>query len=397
MSTKRIAVVPPRYGADVIGGAESVLRELAEALSGRGWEVEALTTCARDHYTWANDLPQGTTHERGVTVRRFPTVTSRKPPDIRALEAVIMGGGPLDIGSQQRWANSGMRTPGLFHYLLDHAEEYSALIFAPYMFWTTYACAPVHAERAVLMPCLHDEPFARLDIYRPLFTGSRDIWFLSDPEAELARQLFGPLRRSAVVGSGIPIPPQYEASAFRARHGLDGRYILYAGRREGLKGWDGLLEQLGRIWNRSELPFSLVTTGVGAVDVPPSLHGRVIDVGRLPDEEMPGAFAGADAYLQPSAMESFSRTVLEAWLAGTLVIANAASAVVSWHCRRSGAGLTYRDEAELQACLEFVAAHPGEARRLAAPGRDYVLSHYTWPAVLETVEPRLLELAACAS
>ena len=41
------------------------------------------------------------------------------------------------------------------------------------------------------------------------------------------------------------------------------------------------------------------------------------------------AFAAADCYLQPSRYESFSRTIMEAWLAGTPVIANAGSDVVA--------------------------------------------------------------------
>ena len=40
---------------------------------------------------------------------------------------------------------------------------------------------------------------------------------------------------------------------------------------------------------------------------------------------------------------------------------NAASAVVSWHCDRSGAGLTYDDPTELEQCLRFVAEAPAEA------------------------------------
>ena len=48
-----------------------------------------------------------------------------------------------------------------------------------------------------------------------------------------------------------------------------------------------------------------------------------IDLGQLTDRDKDDAFAAAAAYVQPSAMESFSRTVMEAWLAGTPVIANA--------------------------------------------------------------------------
>ena len=57
--SKRIAFVPPRYGDDVVGGSEAVMREAAHGLAGRGWEVEVLTTCVRNHYTWANEYPAG--------------------------------------------------------------------------------------------------------------------------------------------------------------------------------------------------------------------------------------------------------------------------------------------------------------------------------------------------
>ena len=115
----------------------------------------------------------------------------------------------------------------------------------------------------------------------------------------------------------------------------------------------------------------------------------MIDLGLVSDRDRDDAFAAASAYLQPSTLESFSRTVMEAWLAGTPVIANAASAVVSWHCERSGAGLTYDDGADFEQCLRFVAEAPAEAAALAAPGRDYVLDNYTWPVTLDRMEASL--------
>ena len=77
----------------------------------------------------------------------------------------------------------------------------------------------------------------------------------------------------------------------------------------------------------------LVSIGVGEVEVPAELAGRVIDLGFLPDGARNDAFAAAVAYVQPSRMESFSRTIMEAWLAGTPVLAIEGSQVVAWHCR----------------------------------------------------------------
>ena len=99
--------------------------------------------------------------------------------------------------------------------------------------------------------------------------------------------------------------------------------------------------------------------------------------------------AAATGYVQPSVMESFSRTVMEAWAAGTPVVANAGSAVVAWHVERSGAGLLYRSEQELIETLRFVADEPDAATRVAATGRGYVEDNYRWPDVLDRMEATL--------
>ena len=117
----------------------------------------------------------------------------------------------------------------------------------------------------------------------------------------------------------------------------------------------------------------------------------MLDLGLLSDRERDDAMAAASAYVQPSTLESFSRTVMEAWLAGTPVVANRGSAVVRWHCERSGAGLLYDDDAELEQCLRFVAEAPDAAAALAKPGRDYVLDNYTWPVTLDRMEATLDE------
>jgi glycosyltransferase involved in cell wall biosynthesis len=384
----RIALVPARFGQGAVGGAEIVLEQMARRLQARGWEVEILTTCALDHHTWENVLPAGKAMEDGLLVHRFPVVTT-PGPERGQLEQAILGGAPLRLHEQQRWMNSGMRSPELFHHLLDHAGEYRTIIFTPYLFWITFACSQVAPERSVLWTCLHDEPYASLELFQPLLTGVGGLLFQTPPEHELAHRLVATPAPHALVGCGVEVPAGYDPEGFRRRHGIDGRFLLYAGRREGAKGWESLLEQLAAILGRRDLPFSLVTMGAGEVRPPAAIADRVIDLGFLPDEERDNAFAAADAYLQPSRYEAFSRTIMEAWLAGTLVIANGGSDVVRYHCERSEAGLLYDDELELEECLAFLAEAPETAAQLAARGRPYVLDNYQWDTVLDKIEAAL--------
>jgi len=127
--------------------------------------------------------------------------------------------------------------------------------------------------------------------------------------------------------------------------------------------------------------------GPGPASIPDAARPFVVDVGALSERDRDDALAAARALVQPSPNESFSRTMMEAWLAGTFVLANGASAVSRWHCERSGAGAVYDDEAGFAAWM----------RRLADPswsppagdGRAYVLREYTWPVVLDRVEELL--------
>ena len=390
--TGRIGFVPPRYGDDFAAGAEAVVRELAQGLAGRGWEVEVLTTCARDHFTWANELPEGVTTDGPVTVRRFPTEITTARAERALISAAIHRGDPVDIGMQQRWMNDDLRCSRLFHHLLDHAHEYRALVFAPYLFWTTFAAGQVAPERTVLMPCLHDEPEAGLEIFRPLFEGAAGLWFLSDPEQALAQRLFRLGSRQSVVGAPIHEPADLpDPEVARERLSLPDRFVLYAGRREGAKRWPWLLEAFGRAVEHGSLPLHLVTMGSGEVEVPEELAGRVLDLGFVDSDERLGVFAAAEAYVQPSPYESFSRSVMEAWLVGTPVIANAESDVVAWHCQRSGGGLVYRDRYEFEECLRFVADRPDDARALGKGAADYVRANYQPDRVLDRIEATLDE------
>jgi glycosyltransferase involved in cell wall biosynthesis len=391
----RIGLVPARYGPGITGGAEIVLAQLAHRLRPRGWDVEILTTCALDHHSWANELPAGESTDDGILIRRFPAVVDTPGAERAAVEAAILAGRPVPLSQQQRWINDGVRVPELFHHLLDHARDYRVLVFTPYPFWPTFAGSQVAPERSVLWTCLHDEPYASLELFRPMFSGVAGLLFQTEPEHALGHRLVPRLARHALVGCGVEVPAGYDPAGFRDRYGIGGRFLLYAGRREGAKGWEDLLRAFAAaLTRRPDLPFTLVTCGGGPVRPPAGIADRVVDLGFLPDADRDAAYAAADAYLQPSRYEAFSRTIMEAWLAGTPVLANGGSDVVRWHVERSGAGLTYDDDAEFTECLAFLADAPAAADRLAAAGRDYVLAHYRWEDVLDRIEAALLTWTA---
>ena len=392
----RLAFVPPRYGTEIVGGSEAVMREAAHGFARRGWDVEVLTTCARDHYTWRNEYPPGATpHHDGVVVHRFP-VEGAKPRRWRVrIEERIQAGERVSLDDQLAWLDGLFRVPALFHHLVVNSDRYDAVILSPYLFWTTVTGATVVPDRTIVMPCLHDEPYARLEVLQPVLSDVARLWFLSEPEHQLAHET-ATLPAHDLTGAGVNIPASYDPEGFRARHGLTRPYLLFAGRRERGKGWDWLLAAFHFAIRQYALPFDLVTIGVSPEGRPADLSGRVHDLGFLADAEVADAFAAAAAYVQPSTNESFSRTIMESWLAGTPVLCAAGSAVLRWHCERSGGGLTFSDEFELAQCLSFLVGAPDDAARLAKAGREYVLAHYQWHTVLDAME-KSVEEVQCAS
>ncbi len=248
-----IAFVVPRYGAQIVGGAETLARGFAERLPPERFAIEVLTTCARDHHTWRNVLEPGAEQRGALTVRRF-AVSDREIGRFLAVQQRLSDGFPLDLDEELEWAASSVNSEPLFSYLDAERDRFDAFIFLPYLFGTTLLGSQIDPRRSVLIPCLHDEPFAYLKIVEHLFRSVRGAVFNSAPERSLARRLFGVAGDAPVVGFGFdPVERAVSgAAAFRSRYGVDGDYLLYFGRKEG-----------GRICRCCSSAFALA--GAGAV------------------------------------------------------------------------------------------------------------------------------------
>ena len=391
---RRVGFVTPRYGPGVVGGSEHVMAEAARGLLAHGYETEIITTCAKDHYTWANDFPAGDSDDGGLTIRRFPTEAGRHDRRMSSLQERIVRGQSLTTEEELAWLNGRFRVPQMYRWLARHGGDLDAIVFSPYLFWTTVYGASVHPDRSIVLPCLHDEQEARFYCVSQMLSDVASVWFLSEPEHQLGHRVANLPPHHAVVGAAVEEPAVRDPERFRRRHGLERPFIYYAGRREDGKGWRALVKAFGAAVLRHDLPFDLVTAGVGVPWIPDVVAERVIDLGYLEPDDLSDGFAAAAAYCQPSRNESFSRTIMQAWLAGTPVLASTGSDVVTWHCERSGGGLSYADEWEFAECLRFLADAPEAAAELGSRGRRYVLANYTWPIVTRTMADSLEALWA---
>ena len=395
----KLAIVVPRYGPGVVGGAETLCRDYALRLRAAGHDVEVLTTCARDHFTWRNELPAGATVLEGVPVRRFPVTVAKDHGAVTMLHARLDAGFALDPAGEKRWVeNTGYSAP-LLDAIAAVAPRVDAVLFAPYLFATTVFGARVAPSRSLVIPCLHDEAYARFGIVQATLRGAAGLIFNSAPERDLAARLLGDtaLPPHRVVGAGFDDPGTLDAATWRQRTGLGGDLVAYAGRREIAKNFPLLLRWMTAYdqgLSRRGDGVTLVAMGSGEIRAPRSARAVVRDLGFASQQEKLECFAAAVATAQLSLNESFSYVLMESWLAGTPVIVHADCAVTRTHCEESGGGVWVRDAGTFAEALDRLRADASLRARLAAAGGRYVRTHYSWPAVLARLESAVRELVA---
>ena len=378
----KLAVVTPRYGLDIPGGAETAARLLATRLASRpDFTVEALTTCALDTSTWADHYPSGTTEIDGVTVHRFP-VTGRRSSDFDArTDLVVRRGKRVTEAEQREWIHKqGPVAPALIEAIAQ--SDADAIAFHPFLYHPTVAGLPRVAERSVLHPAAHDEPVLRLPVYRSVFDAAAGLAYWSDPERHLVEQRFKVgSTPSVVVGLGVDAGVGTVAGAHDVL-GLDDRpYILCLGRVDDGKGARLLAQCFAHYKERRGGPLRLVFAG--PVINAPDAHPDIVVAGPVDESVKWGLLRGGLALVTPSAFESFSIVLMEAWSVGTPALVNSRCAVTLDHAQRSGGGLAFGNYAEFEVELDRLAASPALRVRLGNAGQAYVEGHYLWPDVMD--------------
>jgi glycosyltransferase involved in cell wall biosynthesis len=123
----------------------------------------------------------------------------------------------------------------------------------------------------------------------------------------------------------------------------------------------------------------------------------VVVAGRQPEDVKWGALQACEFAVTPSAWESFSLVVLEAWLAGAPVVVNRRCAATLEHCRRSRGGLSFLDYADFETVADRLLNDTALRERLVANGRAYTHRVFNWSAIVdryETLADRILARVA---
>ncbi|MHB0877287.1 MAG: glycosyltransferase family 4 protein [Anaerolineae bacterium] len=378
----RVAVVVPRYGLNIVGGAERHAFGFATAAAALGWDVEVWTTCALNHYSWRNELPAGEGQVGGLTVRRFPVSVWDERRYGEAVAQLHTGRLPSEE-QQYDWLHYGPHSPLLYEHAARHSSAFDYVVGLPYA--VTIVQYALHAAngRTILWPCLHDEPLAYLAPTRQLLGSTYGVFFNSPEEADLCTdRIRCRMNRWAVVGEGVELSFEGDEGGSDGK-GVAPPYLMYAGRLEEGKGVGDLYEYFARYHRESGSPLKLALVGSGPLKPPRS--DAFVWLGRVSDGEKARLLGRALALCNPSLNESFSLVMMDSWLARRPVLVHAGCAVTRGHARRSSGGLWYGNYDEFAACLDWFQANPAAATAMGEMGHRYATVNYSWPRVMERV------------
>jgi len=383
----RLCFVIQRYGLEVAGGSELHCRWLAGRLA-RRHEVQVATTCALDYLEWANHYPPGPADVGGIPVVRYPVARPRSEKRF-ALVSDLVFHEEHSLADEREWvAENGPFSPELVRSL-PRRRDVDLFVFYSYRYYQTFFGLPPVAGKAVLVPTAEEDPAIELPVFTPLFQAPRGILYLTPEERSLVQGVSGNTGvPSAVVGSGINVAAGWETADVGGRFKLPARYFLYVGRIDRNKGADVLFSYYRRLVAEWPEAPPLVLVGKPALEIP--VHPKIRHLGFVTEEEKFALVAGCEVLLMPSAYESLSVIVLEAWAMGRPVLVNSACRVLEGQCVRSGGGLFYRGYSEFATALRMMAESAPLRSALGAAGRAYVAREYDWD-VVEDRTSRFLE------
>jgi O-antigen biosynthesis protein len=367
----RVAVVSFRYGTDFVGGAETSLRIIAESFTQAGQHVEVFTTCTRSVAAWSNDVAEGTTMLNGVPVHHYRVDPGNYSRHVETVQAVREADGDVPAEVGRAYFTHSIQSSRLVQALGRRIGAFDAVVVGPYLLGLTHAIASAFPDKTVLLPCFHDEAFARLTITREVYERVAGILYHSPEEQAFAEQKAGINHPYSVcIGTWIDSGKVAEPARAARRLAGVGKYLVYCGRYSPHKGLPRLIAFARRYHERWPERFTFVFLGEGEVPIPDEPWAR--DLGFVDEQDKQDVLAGASALIQLSCQESLSLVTLEAWAQATPVIAAAECDVLAGLISRSGGGQLVKDFESFAAALDNLWKNPERWQILGRQGRDYV-------------------------
>ena len=387
----KICFVVQRYGLEVNGGAELLCRLFAEKMRAM-YEIDVLTTKAKDYVTWKDEYTSNDEIINEIHVIRFPVAATR---DLNIFNNInnVFHAGNLPLERESEWIEKqGPYCPELIKYLEKHQFEYKVIIFFTYLYYPTVMGIKSVSQKSIIMPFAHDEPYFRMHIFDDMFTNIDGIVYSTEEERKFIQNKYKNNKVPFVIGgSGIDLPETIDGKRFREKYNISD-YIVYTGRIDVDKNCNELFEFFSLYKQRNPNNLKLVLMGKSSIPIPQTKD--IVFLGFVSDQDKFDGIAGAKALVLPSKFESLSMVVLEAMSVHTNVIVNGECTVLKGHCKKSNGAFYYNNFFEFEGELNYL-LNPKNAEVVAQMkenAKAYVDKYYQWDAITKRLHNLIEEI-----
>lgn len=372
----------PRYGEEVVGGAESASRTLAEALAARGVEVSVITTTARDYSTWAPHYQAGESVLNGVRIERFDVDRERPSNFDRHYRRLLAH--PKTADYEEAKALIWDQGPDSRRLLEAISQiEDGVVVFYPYLYLPTVEGVALTSRPKIMHPAAHDEAIIDLPLFPQVFTGIDGIVYQTRAERGFVEGRFKVGHIPSVdLGMGVPELTEVVGEiSDRVRSAVSGRFILTLGRLDRMKG-----SKMAAHFFESALdviPSDLRLVFAGPIAESFEVGERVVLLDRVSEVERQLLLQRCEFLLSPSFHESFGLVILEAWQFGKAVLVNKGCEATAELVAKSGGGVLFEDFGSFVAAIS-VLTEDGELRgQLGQLGKAYGEDRYQLSRVID--------------
>ncbi len=396
MIHETITFVCTWYGPDTAGGAEHAARQLAIALSQRGLPVEVWSTTARDLVAPTTAYyPAGDSWDAGIKVTRF--AVESLPDDAQhplyvnqfpILSTIIATCAP---SAQELRTIARLAYSSALLRAIAQTTTGRRFVFVPYPLPSSLFGSMLTNGRGILLPCMHDEPYAYHTLTRWQMQHADRILANSASERDFVINQYNiDPSRVALTRLGIELGVTGDGARFRAQYGIDGPMLFFAGRRDASKNMPLLLLYIQEYIIRRQRMVTLVLSGRDPIALSRYQQRFVRDIGFVDEQTKADAFAACDVFVHAGTQESFAFVLMEAWLQQRPVLVNADCAVTTSAVAESGGGLAFRDFQTFAAALDILLQRHDVATQMGAAGRAYVVANCQWADVAARAEDAII-------
>lgn len=370
----KILMITARFLEHASGGAEKLAYDYASILSESN-DVTVCTSCANDYVSWKNEFSKGETKENSIRILRFSVSQTRNIVRMnRILNQCLEKGDSVSDKEQFEFLKEqGPFCPDLVNYVTKEQHNYDIAILIGYLYYPVVASIPNLKIPFVIVPTFHDEPPFRLPLYRKTYS-SHYVYSFNAPEEISVYEAYTNQKTNSYFLIGTYINDTITEANLSDLHS---NQLITIGRIEPAKGYPELFEyfQNWKVFsNRTDITVKCLGS-ISSMETPK--EPLITFTGFVSEEEKISEIQKSFLLLNPSAFESFSISIMEAWIQKKAVLVNAKSTVMKGHCLRSQGGLYYSDSLSFQKTLDFLLENREIATRLGQNGREYVLANFS--------------------